>query len=243
MIAAQPTRGLDVGSIEYIHNRLIAARDEGDGVLIMSSELDEIMALSDRILVMFKGRIVAEFDATQGPGRPQRRRACHGRSGGMSERPKLDDASRKLLERAAPGRAQFEDLVVVPVFAVIVALILGALTMLATNVDLATIGQSYVALLQGSVGSLNAISETLTAAIPLVLAGLGLALGFRAGLFNIGAEGQILMGGMAAVIMGFSFPGLPFVVLMPLCLLAGALAGALYAASPAVCARRPARMR
>jgi simple sugar transport system ATP-binding protein len=65
VIAAQPTRGLDVGSIEYIHGRLMAARAEGDGVLIMSSELDEILALSDRILVMLKGRIVAEFDATQ----------------------------------------------------------------------------------------------------------------------------------------------------------------------------------
>ncbi|SNR81423.1 ABC transporter ATP-binding protein [Puniceibacterium sediminis] len=67
LIAGQPTRGLDVGSIEYIHKRLIAARDEGDGVLIVSSELDEIMALSDRILVMFKGRIVAEYDANAGP--------------------------------------------------------------------------------------------------------------------------------------------------------------------------------
>ncbi|MCL4674519.1 MAG: ABC transporter ATP-binding protein [Pararhodobacter sp.] len=63
LIAAQPTRGLDVGSIEYIHSRIVHARDEGDGVLIVSSELDEILALSDRILVMFKGRIVAEFDA------------------------------------------------------------------------------------------------------------------------------------------------------------------------------------
>ena len=61
VIAGQPTRGLDVGSIAYIHERLMAARDEGDGVLIVSSELDEIMALSDRILVMFKGRIVAEY--------------------------------------------------------------------------------------------------------------------------------------------------------------------------------------
>ncbi|MBA3909136.1 MAG: ABC transporter permease [Rhodobacter sp.] len=101
--------------------------------------------------------------------------------------------------------------------------------MLATDVDLPTIGRSYVALLVGAVGSLNAISETLTAAIPLVLAGLGLALGFRAGLFNIGAEGQLLMGGIAAVIVGFSLPGLPFALLMPLCLLAGALVGALYA--------------
>ncbi len=62
LIASQPTRGLDVGSIEYIHSRIAQARDEGDGVLIVSSELDEILALSDRILVMFKGRIVAEFD-------------------------------------------------------------------------------------------------------------------------------------------------------------------------------------
>ena len=63
VIAGQPTRGLDVGSIEYIHKRLIAARDEGDGVLLVSAELDEILALSDRILVMFKGRIVAEYTA------------------------------------------------------------------------------------------------------------------------------------------------------------------------------------
>ncbi len=61
MIAAQPTRGVDVGSIEYIHARLVEARDNGVGVLIVSTELDEIMALSDRILVMFRGRIVAEF--------------------------------------------------------------------------------------------------------------------------------------------------------------------------------------
>jgi simple sugar transport system ATP-binding protein len=67
LIASQPTRGLDVGSVEYIHERIAAARDEGDGVLIVSSELDEIMSLSDRILVMFKGRIVAEFGAG---GRP-----------------------------------------------------------------------------------------------------------------------------------------------------------------------------
>ena len=62
LIAAQPTRGIDVGSIEYIHKRIIEARDAGVGVLIVSSELDEIRALSDRILVMCRGRIVAEFD-------------------------------------------------------------------------------------------------------------------------------------------------------------------------------------
>jgi ABC-type uncharacterized transport system ATPase subunit len=63
LVAAQPTRGLDVGSIEYIHKRIAEARDKGVGVLIVSSELDEIMALSDRILVMYRGRIVGEFEA------------------------------------------------------------------------------------------------------------------------------------------------------------------------------------
>ncbi|MCB1499457.1 MAG: ABC transporter ATP-binding protein [Bauldia sp.] len=62
LIAAQPTRGIDVGSIEYIHERIVKARDEGDGILIVSTELDEVMSLSDRILVMYRGRIVAEFD-------------------------------------------------------------------------------------------------------------------------------------------------------------------------------------
>jgi ABC-type uncharacterized transport system ATPase subunit len=63
LIAAQPTRGLDVGSIEYIHRRLVAKRDEGTAVLLVSVELDEIMALSDRIAVMYEGRIVGTMDA------------------------------------------------------------------------------------------------------------------------------------------------------------------------------------
>ncbi len=62
VIAAQPTRGVDVGSIEYIHARIVQERDEGVAVLVVSSELDEVMALADRVLVMFKGGIVGEFD-------------------------------------------------------------------------------------------------------------------------------------------------------------------------------------
>jgi simple sugar transport system ATP-binding protein len=65
LIASQPTRGLDVGSIEYIHNRIIQKRDEGTGVLLVSSELDEIMALSDRIAVMFKGQIMSIVSAAK----------------------------------------------------------------------------------------------------------------------------------------------------------------------------------
>ena len=58
LVASQPTRGLDVGSVEYIHNRILSKRDEGCAVLLVSSELDEIMAISDRIAVMFRGKIV-----------------------------------------------------------------------------------------------------------------------------------------------------------------------------------------
>ncbi|MGC8201309.1 ABC transporter permease [Aliiroseovarius sp. PTFE2010] len=127
------------------------------------------------------------------------------------------------------GRTQLEDLVIVPLFAFVAALVLGALVMAATGVAPATIAQSYVALLKGSVGSINAVSETLTAALPLVLAGLGLALGFRAGLFNIGAEGQIVIGGLAAVVAGVALGDLPAFIALPGALLAGAVAGAFYA--------------
>lgn len=61
VIAAQPTRGIDVGSIEYIHTQIVAKRDAGAAVLVVSSELDEVMALADRILVMYHGRIAGEF--------------------------------------------------------------------------------------------------------------------------------------------------------------------------------------
>jgi simple sugar transport system ATP-binding protein len=61
-IAAQPTRGVDVGSIEYIHSRIVHERDAGTAVLIVSTELDEVMALSDRLLVMYRGKVVAELD-------------------------------------------------------------------------------------------------------------------------------------------------------------------------------------
>jgi general nucleoside transport system ATP-binding protein len=67
LLAAQPTRGLDVGAIEFVHRRLVEQRDEGRAVLLISLELDEILSLSDRILVIYEGEIVGEFgpDATE----------------------------------------------------------------------------------------------------------------------------------------------------------------------------------
>ena len=62
LIAVQPTRGLDVGAIEYIHDQIVSSRDKGTAVLLVSLELDEVMSLSDRILVMYEGEIVGELD-------------------------------------------------------------------------------------------------------------------------------------------------------------------------------------
>ena len=62
IVAVQPTRGLDVGAIEHIHSQLVAERDKGKAILLVSLELDEVMSLSDRILVMYEGELVGEFD-------------------------------------------------------------------------------------------------------------------------------------------------------------------------------------
>ena len=62
VVAEQPSQGVDIGAIESIHKLLVGMRDAGHGVLVVSADLDEIMALSDRILVMYRGRIVADLD-------------------------------------------------------------------------------------------------------------------------------------------------------------------------------------
>lgn len=66
MIAEQPTRGIDVGSANYIHKELIEMRNQGKGILLVSADLNEVMALSDRLIVMEEGKIVAYFDSLKG---------------------------------------------------------------------------------------------------------------------------------------------------------------------------------
>lgn len=63
LIVAQPTRGLDIGSIEFVHQRIVDARDNGTAVLLVSAELEEVMSLSDRIAVLYEGEIVGTIDA------------------------------------------------------------------------------------------------------------------------------------------------------------------------------------
>jgi simple sugar transport system permease protein len=135
----------------------------------------------------------------------------------------------------------------VPLLAVLTALIVGAIIIAVTDIDalrlwgskpgeaagdtFGTIGDAYVALFQGAFMGVKAWSETLVAAAPLILTGLSVAIGFRAGLFNIGAEGQMLMGGLLATIVGFYFH-LPAYIHLPFALLGGIIGGALWGGIP-----------
>ncbi|HKJ54617.1 MAG TPA: ABC transporter permease [Nitriliruptoraceae bacterium] len=93
---------------------------------------------------------------------------------------------------------------------------------------------AYGALISGALGSGTGITESLLAATPLILAGLAVALPFRAGLFNIGGEGQVIAGGMFAAYVGFNFPGLPLVVHLPLAVAAGFVGGAIMGFIPGI---------
>ncbi len=139
----------------------------------------------------------------------------------------------------------------IPVLAFAAALVVGALVIIFTSPETLrawasvtknpgraftlswqTASDAYIALFKGSFGSSYAISETLVNTTPLLLAGLSVGLAFRAGLFNIGGEGQILAGFIGSVVVGFSFHDLPAVVHIPLALGAGAAAGAAWGFIP-----------
>jgi general nucleoside transport system permease protein len=96
------------------------------------------------------------------------------------------------------------------------------------------VSSAYLALLQGSLGGRSQISETLISSTPLILTGLAVAVPLRAGLFNIGAEGQLIAGGVVAGLVGFSITGLPMIVHLPLAIAAGLLGGALYGWVPGI---------
>jgi simple sugar transport system permease protein len=119
--------------------------------------------------------------------------------------------------------------VVVPVLAVVVALLIGAVIIAISGVDPL---KAYGALLRGGLGNARAIGRTLEKATPLIFGGLAVSLAFKGGLFNIGAQGQLLFGAITAAFVGFTIKGLPAAVHLPLALLVGAATGALWGAIP-----------
>ena len=142
----------------------------------------------------------------------------------------MSEEMKSLLAPTIESGSSWRDLFLLPMAALLLAMLIGALIMIATSVAPATILQSFIAMARGSLGSMHALSETVTAAIPLVLSGLGIGLAFRAGLFNIGAEGQMVVGGLATAVASFAITGLPIWIHLPLALVIGLSVGALYAA-------------
>ena len=145
---------------------------------------------------------------------------------GQSEEPRW-------MERVAPKEVDWSSLVIIPLLAVLSALIIGAVLIILTD-GWGNVLPAYSALFKGAFVGWGSISETLLAATPLIFAGLAVGIGFRAGLFNIGAQGQMVMGGLLAVVVGFSFEGLPAVIHVPLAILAGFLGGALWGFIPGI---------
>jgi general nucleoside transport system permease protein len=119
--------------------------------------------------------------------------------------------------------------VAVQVVAVLLAVLIGAVILIVSGANPI---EAYLALLRGSFGSLTALGRTLEKATPLIFSGLAVAFAFKAGMFNIGAQGQLLLGAVTAAFLGFAIHGLPAFIHMPLALIGGALAGGLYGAIP-----------
>lgn len=116
-----------------------------------------------------------------------------------------------------------------PVLAVVIALALGAVLIVVTRGDPV---KAYQGLWEGSLGRPGSISDTLVWATPYILGGLAVALAFKAGLFNIGVEGQIAAGSLASVYVGYALKGVPFPLHAILAIVAGVLAGAAWGAIP-----------
>jgi len=166
----------------------------------------------------------------------------------VTEAPPTERAG--LRDRLLGGARQL----VVPVLSLFSALLIGAVVIIlsdpvfiakvgsnpaaALGAGISSVGGAYSGLLAGAIGNpfkdITPVTETLLRATPLIFAGLAVALGFRAGLFNIGAEGQIYIGALFATAVGISFPDLPLLIHLPLAVAAGFLGGALWGFIPGI---------
>jgi ABC-type uncharacterized transport system permease subunit len=166
----------------------------------------------------------------------------------VTEAPKTERAG--LRDRLLGGARQL----VVPVLSLFTALVIGAVVIIlsdpvfiakvgsnpgaALGAGISSVGSAYRGLLAGAVGNpfkdITPVTETLLRATPLIFAGLAVALGFRAGLFNIGAEGQIYIGGLFATAVGINFPDLPLLIHLPLAVAAGFVGGAVWGFIPGI---------
>ena len=247
LVAAQPTRGLDVGAIEYLSEQIRAAARSGVGVLLISTELDEVLDLAHRILVIVNGRIV---------GRDAQRRRRHGAARDVDDRgprrvgrrahPRvealmvptamsdlgttaatIDEERPEVVAQARQRSRRGISLEVIGLYAICIAgaLVLAALLVAATGGSWTAV---FSAILDGSVLNRGRIGLTLAVSAPILLVALGTIVSGRAGLVNIGQEGQLVMGSCFAAFAAsrLAGPG-PFVLITSM--LVGIVGGAIWA--------------
>ncbi len=253
LLAAQPSRGVDVGAMEFIHAQLRLRRDAGAAVLVVSADLSELLVLADRILVMYRGQIVAEFPpaeqmvpriglAMAGAADPRDVPASTEPSPHQVSAPVASRVTQVVADAQAPPHSAFSPTepgswmpslrraggaavrgVGQPVLAVAIALAIGVAIVLALGENPAA---AYNGLLFGSFSDELNFSAMIAQAIPLVLIAASVYLSFRAGIFNIGAEGQMYAGAFVGGVLGAQFSFLPGPLLILVCVVLGALAGA-----------------
>ena len=206
IVAVHPTRGVDVGATEAIHEALREQRARGAATLLISEDLDELLALSDRIAVLFDGRVMGISARPRGrPGGDRsadggrrepgvgRRRAMASRLAGSST------PSRRLRIERVPAPSRWATaLVTGPVIPARAHRSAGSFSSWPAR----TRSRSTGSMLAGAFGDRNGVAETLVKTTPLLLAGLGVAVAFRMQLWNIGAEGQLYWGAIFATGVG-----------------------------------------
>lgn len=273
LVISQPTRGVDVGAMEFVHNSIVAARDRGAGVLLVSADLGEVMSLSDRLLVMFRGEFVAEFtqenmsETAVGLAMAGTRPTLEALAEAEAEHTRvaaelnLDTEAVAAVENSAEVANVTESVDVAapefdtaaistdaprerffagfasrtfesakqPVIAVLVALIIGVFVILAIGKNPI---DAYIALFTSGWQESYGISNIIATFIPLAVISAATIVSFRAGFFNIGAEGQLYFGAFFGAVAGVACAGMPPVVVMIVVMAVGALAGAAWGLLP-----------
>ena len=225
LVIAQPTRGVDVGAIEFIHSRIIEKRNAGCAILLCSADLDEVFRLSDRIITMYEGEItggILRRGDLQGGDRLLHDRQQKG--GGHAWRRETNKTLRKkpLIDLRYLGALALS---------VVLALAVGAVIMLLAGFDPL---EAYAAMLRGVFGAPRHIGDALQYAMVLCLCGLACVIGSRVGIFNVGGEGQLLLGGILACQVGVWLDGSPRALVIVCAALAAMAVGGLYALVPGV---------
>ena len=272
IVAVDPTAGLDVGATEEIRKRLLEERARGRAILLISSDLEEILSLSDRIAVMYRGRIPGVVDPehadseTMGllmagmsvpeqpgvwssasvvaadspaPSAPPPAKPLARQASKAAEQPPGRQKLGTVLNRALDLRPLLKFMtdrsgwtsIASGVAAIALALLLVGALILVMNVSPL---KAYEAMWRGAFGTRNGLGETMVRTTPLLLAGLGVLVAFRCGIWNIGAEGQLYAGALGATLAGIFLPPMAKPLHLLLVMVAGFLFGAAYGALPGI---------